>query len=506
MGRYLVGIDEGTSGCKTGIFDFDGNMVGTAFIPYPCYYPKPGWVEQKAEDMVPACYESCRQAIANSGIDAKEIVALAISSQGSVTGPVDKSGKLLRDFIGWQDLRGSEEEKQLESRISREDLYRISGHPMGLIFSITKYMWVLNNQPEIIDKTALWSTNQDYFNVAFGAEDRTIDLASAARINIFDVDAREYSKDICDAAGLDISMQPPVTREAGKVVGKVSKAVSEKSGLPEGTLICVGSMDQNCSTFGSGAVEDGVAALVLGTYGSCYVVSDKAIRDPKGSLVVKNNVGPDNFTIEGFSTTAACSYRWYRDTFCDLEVAASRVLNEDPYNLINTEIATSKPGANGVTFLSYLQGAQGARGNANARGVFSGMSLGTSKADMARAVMEGICYEMNEILVAELKAGIALNGIRLTGGAAKSPLWCQMFADISGQPIYALECFETGCLGAAMYAGVGAGVYKDCSEASKTAVRIARQYDPDKANFAAYQDGFKRFVDVYDALADNGIF
>ncbi len=212
----------------------------------------------------------------------------------------------------------------------------------------------------------------------------------------------------------------------------------------------------------------------------------------------------NNWTIEAFSTAAASSFRWYRDTFCDLEVAAGKVLNEDTYNLITQQIDTVPPGANGITFLSYLQGASGARLNGNARGVFSGMSLGTTKADMARAVMEGICYEMTDILKAEAAAGIDINAIRLTGGAAKSPTWCQMLADITQKPIQLLQTSETGCLGAALYAGIGTGVYKDVNEATKS-VRIMKTYEPNPKNFAAYEDAFKRFTDLYEAL-DGPIF
>ena len=237
---------------------------------------------------------------------------------------------------------------------------------------------------------------------------------------------------------------------------------------------------------------------------SCFVGSDKSIRDPKERLVVKGNHGCGNFTIEAFSNTAASSYRWYRDTFCDYEKLMAKEQGEDPYDLINKQIATSPIGANGITFLSFLQGAGGARINGKARGTFVGMTLGTRKADMARAVMEGICYEMYDIIRAEEDSGIKIDKIRLAGGAAKSPLWCQMMADIFKHPIQILENGEAGCLGAALYAGVGVGAYKDCHEAAKVA-RTTKEYTPNPDNYAAYDAAYKRFCDVYDAL-DKKIF
>lgn len=505
MGKYLVGIDEGTTGCKTCVFDFDGNLVGSDYREYPCYYPNPGWVEQTAEDITPALFESCKAAIKNSGVDPKEIVALGLSSQGSVIGLLDKNGKLLRPFVGWQDLRsGQKEIDYVTSRIPRDEYYALTGDPLGVIFSTTKLVWLKQNEPENWEKTALFSTHQDYFLKEFGAEGYYTDLSSASREGMCDVNNHRWAPRMFDVHGMSMDQRAEIATDPGRVVGKIDKEIAEKTGLVEGTLICVGAHDQNCSTFGAGAVENGVCVMVIGTFGSSFVVSDEPIRDPNKKLVVKGNHGVNNWTIEAFSVAAASSFRWYRDTFCDLEVAAGKVLNEDTYNLITQQIDAVPPGANGITFLSYLQGASGARLNGNARGVFSGMSLGTTKADMARAVMEGICYEMTDILKAEAAAGIDINAIRLTGGAAKSPTWCQMLADITQKPIQLLQTSETGCLGAALYAGIGTGVYKDVNEATKS-VRIMKTYEPNPKNFAAYEDAFKRFTDLYEAL-DGPIF
>jgi xylulokinase len=506
MSKYLVGIDEGTTGCKTCIFDIEGNLIGSDYREYPCYYPKPTWVEQLAEDITPALFDSCKAAIAHSKIDPKEIIALGLSSQGSVTGPVDKNGKLLRSFIGWQDLRGGEMKQEIESKTSREDHYKISGDPFPWgIFSMSKYLWIRKHQPEIYEKTAMFTTHQDYFLREFGAEGYWTDISSSSRTSLMDVDNHVWSKKTMDLFNFDVNHHPKIA-DGGQPVGKVPKHVSEKTGLPVGTLVCVGAHDQNCSTFGCGAVEDGDCAMVLGTFGSCFVVSGKPIRDPNKVLVVKGNVGPKNWTIEGFAIAAASSFRWYRDTFCELEKAAGKLIGQDPYKLIDQEIMRSPAGANGITFLSYLQGAAGPRANNNAKGAFIGMNLGTTQADMARSVMEGICYEMRDILEAQKKAGTHIKAIRLTGGGSKSPLWVQMQADIYQQPIHVLQTHETGTLGAALYAGVGAGVYKGYKEAVNVAVRVTKEYTPDPKMAGVYDDGYARFVNTYKALAGGGIF
>ena len=387
----------------------------------------------------------------------------------------------------------------MTSKIPRDEYYALTGDPLGVIFSTTKFVWLKENEPENWEKTAMFSTNQDYFLKAFGAEGYYTDLSSASRDGMCDVDNHVWASRMFEVLDIPRDRRPELVTAPGKVVGRIQKDIADKTGLAEGTLICMGAHDQNCNTFGSGAINDGEAVMVIGTFGSCFVVSDHPIRDPNQKLVVKGNHGVGNWTIEAFSATAASSFRWYRDTFGDLEIAAGKMLKDDPYNLITKQIDTVPPGANGITFLSYLQGASGARLNGNARGVFCGMSLGTTKADMARAVMEGICYEMTDILKAEAAAGIDINAIRLTGGAAKSPTWCQMMADITQKPIQLLHASETGCLGAALYAGIGAGIYKDPADATKS-VHVIKTYEPNPANFAAYEDAFKRFSDLYEAL------
>ena len=501
MGEYLIGVDAGTTGCKTCVFTLDGHIKGDDYREYPSYYPNPGWVEQIPEDLVPAVFASCKAALGNSGVKPGDILALAISTQGSVVGLLDARGKLIRPFIGWQDLRGSTDGTDyLLSRIPREKVYDIAGDPVGTVFTNTKFAWVKLHEPDNWRKTAMFSTHQDYFLREFGADGYYTDLSSASRDGLLDIDRAVWSEELHEALGIPLNKRPAVLTGPGEVICRIPQAVAEKTGLLAGTPLCLGAHDQNCSTFGAGGVSHGAAVLVMGTFGSCFVVTDKSVRDPNRKLVVKNNHGVGNYTIEAFSNTAASSYRWYRDTFCDYEKAEGKRLGEDPYDLVGAQIEAAGPGANGVTFLPYLQGASGVRLNSRARGAFTGMTLGTSKGEMARAVMEGICYEMYDIIRAEIDAGVEIDAIRLSGGAAKSKLWRQMMSDIFKRPIMRLSTSETGCLGAALYAGVGACVYRGCADAALRAVHITETNEPDHSRAAAYDEAYDRFSRVYDAL------
>ncbi|WP_028708360.1 FGGY-family carbohydrate kinase [Propionicicella superfundia] len=500
MAEYLLGLDEGTTGCKACVFDLDGNVIASDYREYPCYYPQKGWVEQIPEDITPALYASVKAAVEASGVDPADIKAMGISSQGSVIGLLDEDGKLIRPFVGWQDLRGEETLAQLGEKLDKDTYYKITGNPLGSTWSYSKLEWLRENEPENWAKTALFSTNQDYFLRAFGAEDYWTDLSSASREGTLITDTFDWDPVTHDILGIPIEKRAKIALEPGKVVGHITAEVAAQTGLAEGTALCVAAHDQNCSTFGGGAVNPGETVMVIGTFGSCFVVLGEPNRDPAGKLVVKPNHGVGNWTIEAFSLTSASAFRWYRDTLADMERSVAAESGRDPYDVITESVAQVPPGANGVTFLPYLQGAAGSRQNGKAQATFIGMSLGTTKADMARAVLEGICFEMREIVEAQKQAGIEVTSIRLTGGAAKSPLWCQMLADIFQCPIDLLQTSETGCLGAALYSGIGIGLYPDAQAAVKRAVKVTKRYEPKPENAAAYDAAFARFVAVYEAL------
>ncbi|MCI1675343.1 MAG: FGGY family carbohydrate kinase [Ancrocorticia sp.] len=500
MADYLVGIDAGTTGCKSIVFNLEGAVLGQDYREYPCVYPAPGLVEQTYEDIIPPLIDSCRAAVEKSGVPAQEIRAVAFSSQAPLLAMIDEDGKLIRPFVSWQDLRGAPYIPQLREAYGAEKFYLETGDPLGTNSAAPKWAWLKDNEPENWAKTKWFLSEQEFLLKEWGAAEYWTDLSSASREGMLNVDTMEWSKPVHDLIGIPIEARAKISVKPGQVVGAIGPELASKTGLAEGTLLCMGAHDQNCSTFGGGAVHGGDCVMVMGTFGSCYVVMDEPRRDPARKLVVKPNHGMGNWTIEAFSNTSASSFRWYRDTFCDFECVAGRVAGVDPYDIITSQAAKSQIGANGVTFLPYLGGASGARQKPDARANLNGMTLATSKSDVARAVLEGVSFEMRDILEAQSAAGITVENIRLVGGAAKSPMWSQMLADIFQKPIDVLRTSEAGCLGAAMYAGVGAGLYESCADAAERAVAVVNRYEPNPANASAYDAAYERFVEVYEGL------
>lgn len=497
---YLVGIDAGTTGCKTVVFSPDGAAHGEDYREYPCLFPKPGWIEQSYDDIIPPLVESCRVAINKSGIDRNKIKAVAFSSQAPLLTMLDEDGFLIRDFVSWQDLRGAPYIPKLRDEYGAEKFYQETGDPLNTNSAAPKWAWLRDHEPENFNRARWLLSEQEYLLKIWGADGYWTDLSSASREGMLDVNSMEWSVGVHELVGLPLEKRARISTEPGQVVGAVTGDLALRAGLPDGVALCVGAHDQNCSTFGGGAIRGGDAAMVMGTFGSCYVVMDTPMRDPKRKLVVKPNHAMGNWTIEAFSNTSASAFRWYRDTFADLEIAAGRKVGMDPYDLITRQAAASPIGANGITFLPYLAGAAGARQNPAARGGLLGLSLGTTKQDIVRAVLEGICFEMRDVIEAQKAAGVEIGTIRLVGGAAKSPFWSQMLADSLGHPLEILASDQAGCLGAAMYAGVGVGVYESCEDAAAQAVKVSARYEPDPQATAQYDAAFSRFVEAYDAL------
>lgn len=498
--KYLVGIDEGTTGCKTCVFDENGNLISSSSREYPSYYPKPGYVEQDIAEIREKVFESCREAIEKSSVCQEDIVGVSHSNQGITMVLLDKDERVLRDrTIGWQDVRHVEMLPELYKKITNEEYYEIGGMSLGA-YNTSVLNWLQKYEPTTWEKVAKCCSHQDYFLRQLGADGFFIDEGSANFMSMLGVRDNEWDNRLMDVYNVRKDQLPVVSHKPGMVVGHVTESVSKETGLPVGCCVCVGGLDTNCSSLGAGAVNDGTEVLIVGTAGVSILISDKEIKDPQRRITLRSNPGFGNWQLYLMTNTAASSFRWFRDSLCLLEVAASKLMGTDPYNIMTSIASNSVPGANGVTALTCLQGSHGRRKNENARGTFLGVSLGTTKADIAQAILEGVCFEMYDIqLMKEAIAG-KIKTVRLCGGVAKSEVWCQMFADILQKQIEITQVTELGSLGAAMCAGIGAGLFKNPKDAVDKCVHIIKTYYPNADNFEAYQESFRRWNKAYDVL------
>lgn len=499
MTKYVAGIDAGTMGVRCVIFDPTGMEVGSQYYETPTTYPKPGWVEQKAEDMIALAYKSCKDAIAKAGVDPKDIVGISFTNQRSTFVPIDEKGNFLRPAIIWQDVRGAEFEKTTPEFISNKELYQRTGLPISTIWPMLKIQWVKKYEPEIFKKTWKFLMVQEMLVKAFGGDDYLGDLADANWWQIVNLDTFEYDPELAKLFGVDLSMFPKNV-DPGTVAGHVTPEVSEKCGLPVGTPVIVGAGDQQCGVVGAGVIYEGMASVTLGTAGLCIAYSPKSVRDPNLGMMILGHAGTRHWEIEGITNAAASSYRWFRDQFGQLETAAGALVGKGAYDLINEQVAQSPVGAKGALFLPYLAAAGTPYYDSSARGTFVGLTLGHTRGDIARSIMEGICLEMRDVIEGQRAAGVDMKAYRITGGATRSAMWNQMQADVYGRPVQTLAVSEVTALGAAIFAAIGAGLYKDVYEATEAMVHPTGTYEPNPANTKIYDELYPIFAATYQAL------
>lgn len=503
--KYLMGVDEGTTGCKAIIFDEEGKQISATSREYPSYYPNPGWVEQDIDEIKNAVFECIKETIVKSKVIPEDIVGISHSNQGITMVLLGEDEKPVFDHtIGWQDLRYVDMLPELIKEVNQEEYLNIAGMQFGT-YNIPVLRWLQKNEPEKWAKVKRICSHQDWFLRQYGANGYYIDEGCANFLSMARMSDNEWDERLMKYYNVTADMLPTVIHNPGTVVGNVSDEISRKTGLPTTCKVCLGNLDTNCCSIGGGADEVGTQLMIMGTAGVSIFVTDKDKIDPNGRITVRTNPGFGNWQNYIMTNTGASAFRWFRDSICSMEVATSQLMGTDPYDIITTIASHSVPGANGVTALTCIQGSHTRKKNENARGTFLGINLGTSKADLAESILEGICYEMKDIMSMNQELSGEVKHIRLCGGVAKSPMWCQMFADILERPVELTEVSELGALGAAMCAGIGAGLYADCKDAVSKCVKITKTYKPDEKKIFDYRNAFEQWQRYYE-IANEHIY
>lgn len=497
--KYLMGVDEGTTGCKACIFDETGKFITSASREYSSYYPHPGWVEQDIDEIKDAVFTCIRESIQSAnrkGIKSDDIVAISHSNQGITMVLLDENEKPVRDHtIGWQDLRYVDMLPELNKGVDQERYWNTGGMMFGT-YNIAVLNWLQQNEPENWARVKHICSHQDYFLRQYGADGFFVDEGCINFLSMADYRTNEWDEYMMSLFNVTKEMLPTPVHTPGMVVGSVKEDFAKLTGLPVGCKVCSGELDANCCALASGGANAGTQVLTMGTAGVSTFITDIDKLDPNKRITVRSNPGFGNYQLYIMTNTGASSFRWFRDELCSMESATAKLMRIDPYNIITSIAENSKPGANGVTALTCFQGSHTRIKNEKARGAFFGINLGTSKADLAQAVLEGICFEMKDILkMNEAMYGKEAVNIRLCGGVAKSPYWCQMFADIFEKPIELTEVTELGCLGAAMCAGIGAGLFEDVKDAVGKCVHVKETYTPNPQNVDVYREAFDKWFE-----------
>ncbi|MGI4764834.1 MAG: xylulokinase [Janthinobacterium lividum] len=503
MGRYILGVDNGTTGVKAKLYDLSGNVVSHGSSEYGCIYPCPGWVEQDVGMLTAATFAALATAVSTSGVDPREIVSVGVSTQRGLHLYVGENGQLLREGMGlsWQDARHHEQIEWMHSVIGDENFYRLTGLPISAFWPIGKIRWVQQNEPEVFARVRKVVTTQEWFLRELGARDGWfIDWSNASLCGLMDVERFEWSPELLAAVGLDRSQLPDIV-PSGYQVGTVDRRCHELTGLAVGTPVCTGGGDQQCAAIGAGVIRRGLCELTFGTAGNAVAYLDAPVRDPHRIVTCSAHATPtQGWEAEGIQAAAGASYRWFRDHVGYLAKHLDASAQLDPYALINGLAARAPVGSDGLIFMPYLAGSMTPHYDSYAQGAFIGLTLKHDTGSMARAVLEGVAFEAKDVLDAYAHIDLDLQEIRLAGGATKSPLWCQIQADVYGRPTAVLREGECAVLGAALLGAVGAGVFNSVEEACDATVQKLRTFVPDAGAHRKYRELHAIFKDCYAAL------
>lgn len=495
---YLLGIDIGTSGTKTVLFDVLGNTIASDTQEYPLYQPQNGWAEQDPEDWWKASYISIQNVLKKSGVDSARIKGIGLSGQMHGLVILDEKDRVLRKSIIWCDQRTTAECEEITSRVGAKRLVEITANPALTGFTASKLLWVRNNEPEIYEKIRRVLLPKDYIRLCLTGEFAT-EVSDASGMQLLDVPNRCWSDELLSKLDLDKRILGKVY-ESQEVTGTVTGKATEITGLKAGTPVVGGAGDQAAGAVGNGIVRSGVISSTIGTSGVVFAYTDKVTIDPRGRVHTFCHAVPNTWHIMGVTQGAGLSLQWFRNVFCNDEISTAALIDVDPYQLIDKAAALSNTGSNKLIYLPYLMGERTPHLDPDCRGVFFGLSAKHTKRDMLRSIMEGVAYSLCNCLDIIKEMGIGINEVRASGGGGKSSLWRQIQADLYGTSVYTVNSTEGPALGVAILAGVGAGLYKSVPEACDAIIKVGSEQAYDADNHEIYKGYYKLYNNLYHSL------
>ena len=498
--KYLVGIDLGTSGLKTVIFDIDGKAVASATVEYPLYQPHNGWAEQDPADWWNACVTAVGMTLAQSKVAPENIAGIGFSGQMHGLVMLDENNDVIRNSLIWCDARNAAECAEVTESVGAKRLSEITANPALASFTAGKLLWVRNNEPENYKKCKTLLLPKDYLRYKltgkFGME-----AADASGMNMLDITTRNWSDEVLKKLEIDPAILPKV-RESYELAGHITPEAAGLTGLKEGTPVVYGAGDNAAAAVGTGVVENGKGFITIGTSGVLYVHSDNVAVNREGQV---NTFCSANaaWAVFGCTLSAGLSLQWLRNNFFLNEMKVAEGLGQDTYNLMTAQAERVPIGANRLIYLPYLMGERSPILDPHARGVFFGLSAIHTKFDMLRSVMEGVVYAQRQCLDVMKEMGITFNEIVATGGGSTSPLWRQMIADVFGIPVVTIQNREGPALGAAILAGTGAGLYPSVADACKKIIKTNPPQEPIGENSKLYGPYYELYCNLYPNLKES---
>ena len=490
--RYVIGVDIGTTSTKAVLFTETGNIVSQHSIEYPLYTPSPTVAEQEPEEIWRAVTTSVRALLETSKIEPSQLLCVSFSAAMHSLIAIGKQGQLLTRSITWADNRSAKWASQLKQSEKGHALYCRTGTPIHSMSPLVKLIWLRNEQPQIFEQAVKFISIKEYiFYRLF--EQYLIDYSIASATGLMNLKELTWDSEALSIAGITeqhLSQLVPTTH----IVEKTSEASARELGISVNTPIVIGASDGVLSNLSVGAIAPLSVAVTVGTSGAVRAVVDRPLTDPQERLFCYA-LTENHWVIGGAVNNGGIIFRWIRDQLGGAEVATAGQLGKDPYDLLMNLAQSVAAGSEGLIFHPYLAGERAPIWDANASGSFVGLTLRHTKAHIIRAVLEGIAFNLNQVMQALREHIGSPKSIHAAGGLAKSHLWREILADVFGTEITVPGSYGSSCLGAAV---LGLYALKKIPDLNVVSQMLGRteQHQPLQENVETYQ----KIIPLYTRL------
>jgi len=490
----LLGLDIGTGGSRALVVDDSGRVVAAASAEHvPFRSSRTGWAEQDAPDWWRACQDAIRRVLAESGVEPAAIRAIGLSGQMHGAVLLDGAGDVLRPAIIWCDQRTEQECGWLETTIGARRLIELTANPALTNFTLTRLLWVRSHEPDLWSRVRHVLLPKDYVRFRMSGEYAT-DVADASGTLMLDVARRKWSPEMLEQASIDIQLLPAVF-ESPEICARVSREAAAATGIPEGTPIVAGAGDQAAGAIGMGITRPGAVSVTIGTSGVVFAATDRPTSDPKGRLHTFCHAVPHRWHVMGVTQAAGLSLRWLRDQLTPASHPAPL-----SYDELSREATTAPPASDGVLWAPYLMGERTPHCDPNVRAALIGLTASHTRGHIIRAVMEGVAFSLRDTFTIFDELGVPVERTVLGGGGARSALWRQIQADVYGRAVQTVAVDEGAAYGAALLAGVGAGVWTTVDQVCEAVVQTAGTVAPASSVVDLMNERYAAYRRIYQAL------
>lgn len=482
---YFIGIDVGTSATKSVLFDETGKIIFSNSSEYELIQPQNGWVQQRPNDWKNATVETLKSIAQKVSVD--EIKGIGVSGQMHGLVVLDENNNVLYDSIIWCDQRTEKEVNQIIDTIGKERYIDLTLNAPNTSFTLSKLLWLKNNEPDIFKKARKILLPKDYINFCLTGVFST-DVSDASGTGFFDVKGRCWSEEILNTFDINEKLLPQVY-ESIQVVGNITENIALQTGLSTNTIVVAGAGDQAAAAVGNGVIKPGCTSISLGTSGVVFTAVDKPVCDKFGRTHTFCHAVKNMWHIMGVTQGCGLSVNWFRKNFAQ------------EYSYAELDENTKEITSDGIIYLPYLMGERTPHLDPNCRGSFTGISVNHNCFNFYRAVLEGVCFSLKDCINVFGDNNISTEIIKVCGGGAKSKLWLKILSDVLQKDIYTSNDVESGALGVAILAAVGYGIYSDISQAyEKMSDSILTKVKFSEDNVEYYDTTYEIYKKLYKAI------